>query len=133
MTLLSSHLPARLAAGAFIFHSGWDKLHGSPELAVGVHGMATGTYPMLAKVPPEKFLKGLAVSELALGAALMIPFVPNRVVGVSLAGFAASLLGLYFRTPGMRKPGSVWPTQDGTGISKDVWLLGMGLSLAATK
>jgi hypothetical protein len=36
---------------------------------------------------------------------------------------------LYLRTPGLRKPGSLRPTQDGTAIAKDVWLLGAGLGL----
>jgi hypothetical protein len=26
-------------------------------------------------------------------------------------------------------PGSIWPSQAGTGISKDVWMLGIGLGL----
>jgi hypothetical protein len=34
-------------------------------------------------------------------------------------------------TPAMHKPGSVWPTQAGTGVSKDVWMLGIGLGLMA--
>ena len=29
----------------------------------------------------------------------------------------------------MRKPGSIWPTQQGTAISKDSWLLAIGLAL----
>jgi hypothetical protein len=32
-----------------------------------------------------------------------------------------------------RKPGSIWPTQAGTGVSKDAWMLGIGLSLMADK
>jgi uncharacterized membrane protein YkgB len=37
---------------------------------------------------------------------------------------------MYLRTPEMHKPGSFWPTPAGIGISKDVWMLGIGLSLA---
>jgi hypothetical protein len=33
--------------------------------------------------------------------------------------------------PGDAQPGSVWPTQAGTGVSKDVWMLGIGLGLVA--
>jgi hypothetical protein len=29
----------------------------------------------------------------------------------------------------MHKPGSIWPTQQGTAVSKDVWMLGIGLGL----
>jgi hypothetical protein len=31
----------------------------------------------------------------------------------------------------MRKPHSIWPTQQGIAISKDAWLLGIGLTLLA--
>ena len=56
---------------------------------------------------------------------------PERVAGAALTGFADALLGLYVRTPGMRKPHSIWPTQQGIAISKDAWLLGIGLTLLA--
>ncbi len=36
---------------------------------------------------------------------------------------------LYLKTPGMREPGSLKPTQDGIGLAKDVWLVGAGLAL----
>lgn len=35
------------------------------------------------------------------------------------------------RPPALHKPGSVWPTQAGTAVSKDVWMLGIGLGLMA--
>jgi hypothetical protein len=38
---------------------------------------------------------------------------------------------MYLRTPALHKPGSVWPTQAGTGINKDVWMLGIGAELLA--
>lgn len=126
-----SHVPTRVVTGAFILHSGIDKWSGGPEVAAGMHGMAAGTYPFLAKVPPTQFLKGLSVGEVALGAALLAPVVSPVVAGAALTGFSASLLGLYAKTPGMRKPGSIWPTQAGLGISKDVWMLGIGLGLMA--
>lgn len=54
---------------------------------------------------------------------------PPAVAGAALTGFSAGLLGLYLRTPGMRQEGSLAPTQDGTALAKDVWLVGAGLSL----
>jgi hypothetical protein len=36
---------------------------------------------------------------------------------------------LYVRTPGMRKKGSPFPTQQGITLAKDVWLVGIGLGL----
>jgi hypothetical protein len=41
------HIPTRLATGAFIFHSGWEKWHGDEDTAAAIHGFAVGTYPML--------------------------------------------------------------------------------------
>jgi len=38
---------------------------------------------------------------------------------------------VYLRTPALQKPGSVWPTQAGTAVSNDVWMLGIGLGLVA--
>jgi hypothetical protein len=123
------HVPGRLAAGAFTLHAGIGKWSAGPEQAVGVHGMAAGTYPFLAKVPPERFVKALAVGEIAIGGALLAPFVPAGVAGAALTGFSAALMGLYAKTPGMREPGSVWPTPQGMGLSKDVWLLAIGAGL----
>ena len=49
--------------------------------------------------------------------------------GAALAGFSAGLVQLYLKTPGMRQPGSIKPTQEGIGLAKDVWLVGAGLTL----
>jgi hypothetical protein len=46
-----------------------------------------------------------------------------------LTAFSAGLVGLYLKVPGMRQEGSLKPTEEGTAIAKDVWLLGAGLSL----
>jgi hypothetical protein len=45
--------------------------------------------------------------------------------------FSAGLLGLHLRTPGMRRAGSLRPTQQGLPIAKDVWMLGAGLVVDA--
>jgi uncharacterized membrane protein YkgB len=96
-----------------------------------VHAMAAGAFPFLADVPPPTFLKALAAAEIGTGAALLLPFVSNRLAGAALTAFGGSLVTLYLRTPALHEPGSVWPTQAGTGISKDVWMLGIGLGLLA--
>jgi hypothetical protein len=36
---------------------------------------------------------------------------------------------MYARTPALRNPGSIWPSHAGIGISKDVWMLGIGIGL----
>jgi uncharacterized membrane protein YphA (DoxX/SURF4 family) len=124
-------VPARLATGAYIAHAGWDKWHADEQHANGVHGMAAGAFPFLRPIPPTGFLKALAAGELATGAALLTPAVSNRLAGAALTGFAGALMAMYLRTPALHKAGSVWPTQAGTGVSKDVWMLGIGLGLLA--
>jgi len=131
LPMKARHLPTRLATGAYILHSGLEKWKGGPEQAAGVHGMASGAYPFLKDLPPPRFLKLLAAGEIAVGSLLLAPFVPAALAGTALTGFASGLLGLYLRTPALHKPGSVWPTQAGTGVSKDVWMLGIGLGLLA--
>jgi len=124
-------LPARVATGAYILHTGLEKWHADEARAKGVHKAASGAFPFLERIPPERFIKLLSASEIAIGAALLAPIVPSAVAGAALTGFSGSLLTMYLRTPAMHKPGSVWPTQAGTAVSKDVWLLGIGLGLAA--
>jgi uncharacterized membrane protein YphA (DoxX/SURF4 family) len=123
------NVPARVSTGAYILHSGWQKWSGSEEQAQGVHGMAAGAFPFLAEVSPKTFLKVLAAAEIGIGAALVAPFVPNPVAGAALTAFAGGLVTMYLRTPTLHKPNSVWPTPAGTGVSKDVWMLGIGLGL----
>ena len=36
---------------------------------------------------------------------------------------------MYLRTPSLRKSGSIWPSLLGLAVSKDVWILGIGLGL----
>jgi uncharacterized membrane protein YkgB len=96
-----------------------------------VHKAASGAFPFLERIPPERFVKLLAAGEIAVGSALLAPVVPSALAGAALTGFSGSLLAMYLRTPALHKPGSVWPTQAGTAVSKDVWMLGIGLGLMA--
>jgi hypothetical protein len=123
------HLPPRIAAGAFILNSGVGKWSADDETAAQLHGFATGTYPFLSKLKPKDFVRLLSVSEIALGAALLLPVVPAAVAGAGLTAFSGGLLGLYARTPGMRKDGTPFPTQQGIALAKDVWMLGIGVGL----
>ncbi|MEV0200820.1 hypothetical protein [Nonomuraea sp. NPDC050691] len=122
-------LPARLSAGMVILNSGLDMAGADSETAAGLHGMASGTYPFLGKHDPVAFVKLLSKAEIAVGAALLVPVVPSAVAGAALTAFAGGLVGLYLRTPGMRREGSLRPSQQGIGLVKDVWLLGIGLGL----
>jgi hypothetical protein len=131
MRLAARHIPTRLSTGAYIAHTGWEKWHGNPEQAKAVHGMAAAAYPFLADMPPARFLRLLAGAEIGIGAALLTPMVPAAIAGAALTGFAGGLIVMYLRTPALHKPGSVWPTPAGIGVSKDVWMLGIGLGLIA--
>ena len=123
-------VPLRAATGAFILSTGLDKWKGDEQTAAQLHGFASGTYPFVKQIDPPKFLKLLAAGEIAVGSALLLPVVPAAVAGAALVGFSAGLLGLYVKTPGMRR-GRLDPrsTPEGLTISKDVWMLGAGLGL----
>jgi hypothetical protein len=125
----ASHLPPRIAAGAFILNSGLGKWSADEETAAQLHGFAVGAYPFLSKIKPKDFAKLLSAAEIALGAALLVPVIPSAVAGAGLTAFSGGLLGLYARTPGMRKDGTPFPTQQGIALAKDVWMAGIGLGL----
>jgi hypothetical protein len=60
---------------------------------------------------------------------LLAPVVPAWLAGAVLTGFSGALLTMYLKTPGMTKEDGVRPTQQGTPLAKDVWMLGSGLNL----
>lgn len=128
-SLKARHLPPRIATGAFILNAGMGKLSADEQTAAPLHSTAAATYPFLNKLKPTDFARLLAVSEITLGAALLLPVIPPAVAGAGLAAFSGGLLGLYARTPGMRKERSPFPTQQGTPLAKDVWMAGIGLGL----
>lgn len=120
--------PVRAAAGAYILNSGIGKLSADEATAQGLHGMATGAYPFFSKLSPMSFTKALAVSEAALGAALLLPVLPAGLVGLGLTAFAGGLVGLYVRTPGVHDK-YMRPVGNGVGLAKDIWLAAIGLGL----
>jgi hypothetical protein len=124
-------LPGRISTGAYILHSGLDKWHADTDFAAAVHGMAAGAFPVLKRMPAPRFVRLLAASEILVGTALLAPVVPNILAGAALTAFSGGLVAMYGRTPALRKPGSIWPSQAGTGVSKDIWMLGIGLGLVA--
>jgi hypothetical protein len=124
-------LPGRVTTGAYILHSGLDKWRADEARATALHGMASGAFPEINRIPPTRFLRLLAASEIARGTALLAPIVPNALAGAALTGFSGSLVTMCARTPALRKPGSIWPSQAGVAVSKDIWMLGIGLGLVA--
>jgi hypothetical protein len=123
--------PLRLATGAFVLDSGIEHLTVDEEAQGQLHEMAAGAYPFLRKVDPRLFTRALAVGELAVGGLLLAPVVPAGLAGLALVGFASGLVGLYARTPGLRRERSLFPTQRGLGYAKDTWLLAIGVALLA--
>jgi uncharacterized membrane protein YphA (DoxX/SURF4 family) len=129
ISVKARQLPPRIVTGAFFLNSGIGKLKADEATAAQLHGFAAGTYPFLKKLKPADFVRLLAVSEITLGAALLIPVVPEALAGAGLAAFSVGTLGLYAKTPGMRQPGTPLPTEQGIALAKDVWMTGIGLAL----
>ncbi len=124
-----AHIPLRVAMGAFILNSGLGKKDLEGDAAAGLHGMAAGAIPQVKQLSPVTFSRVLSGTEIALGAALLLPIVPSAVVGAGLVALGAGLARLYWATPGTHEPGDPRPTQQGVPLAKDIWLLGAGLTL----
>lgn len=122
------HWPGRVAVGAYILNSGLSKRSADEETAAYLHGAASTAYPMMKRLDARTFTRLLSMGEIAVGAALLLPVVPTVVAGAGLTAFSAGLVGLYLRTPGMRREKSLRPSEQGVAMAKDVWMLGMGLS-----
>ncbi|MGO1686062.1 MAG: hypothetical protein ACTHYR_13885 [Brachybacterium sp.] len=127
MSLSSAVL--RAVPGAFILNSGIGKLGMPAEMAEALQGMAAKGVPPLGDLTPEQFGKFLSYGEIAVGAALLLPFVPRKVAGLGLAAFSGSMISMYLRTPGMTEADGVRPSQDGTSLAKDSWLLAIAAAL----
>ncbi|WP_405592065.1 hypothetical protein [Streptomyces sp. NBC_01092] len=124
-------LPLRLTVGAFFLNSGLSKRDADQATAERLQQFASATYPSLGRLDAQTFTRRLSTGEIAVAAALLVPVVPAAVAGAALTAFSCATLGLYLRTPGMRQEGSLRPTEQGTVLAKDVWMLGIGLSLIA--
>lgn len=122
-------MPTRLVTGAFILNSGLGKRSVDDATAARLRGFASVAFPMFANVPADRFARGLSTGEIVLGAALLAPIVPPFPAGAALTAFSAGLLRMYLKSPDMHEPGSLKPTQQGTALAKDVWMLGIGVGL----
>jgi hypothetical protein len=115
--------------GAYILHSGKEKWGGSPEQAAGIHAMASDAFPFLKSIDAPTFLRALSAAEITTGLVLLAPFAPAGLAGAALTGFSGSLVAMYLRTPSLRKSASIRPSRQGIAVSKDIWMLGIGLGL----
>ena len=129
MAFKAWHIPVRVATGAIILNAGLRKRSVDEETAKGLHGFATTAYPKFEDTPPEKFASMLSTGEIAVGALVLTPVVPTAVAGLALTTFAGMLTRLYLKAPGLREEGSLQPTEQGTAISKDLWMLAIGTAL----
>jgi hypothetical protein len=129
MSFKAWHIPVRLATGAYILNSGLSKRNADKETAEQLHGFAVTAYPQFEETPPDQFVKMLSAGEIAVGSALLTPFVPTGIAGAALATFAGLLGRLYWRAPGTHEEGSLRPTPQGVPLAKDSWMLGIGTAL----
>lgn len=121
----------RVPTGLFILNSGVGKIGADEGTAEFLHGMAVTGIPALKDVDKETFAKFVAYSETGIGAALLAPFVSNRLAGAALATFGAGLLTMYFSNDAMTEDDGIRPSQEGLPLSKDSWLVSIGAALMA--
>lgn len=124
-----SHLLMRSVSGAFILQSGIGKLGLSGDAAAGLRDFAATGVPALAKLSPDNFGKFISYSEIAVGGALLTPFISDRLAGVALGAFSGGLLSIYFRNDALTQSDGIRPSEDGLSISKDVFMALIAASL----
>lgn len=121
--------PLRLGFGAFFLHTSMAKRELDSKGAAGMHAFAAMAYPVLKDVPPATFIKGMAAAETAIAASLLVPVVPATVGAAGLTAFGTGLLGTYLRVPGLRRTGSIRPTEGGLAVAKDSWMVAAGAAV----
>ncbi len=124
-----SNAVLRAVPGAFILNSGIGKLGLKGEAAAGLQQMAAQGVPAVAKLTPDQFGKLMSYGEIAVGSALLLPFVPTRVAGAALGTLAAGFVSSYFRIPSMTQADGIRPSHEGTAVAKDLWLAAIAAAL----
>jgi hypothetical protein len=125
-------LPIRLTFGAFFLHVALTHLELDERGAKGLHRFASSAYPVLKRLRPRTFRQGMVAVESAVAASLLVPGVPAVVGGAALTSFGSGLLGVYARTPMLRRDErSVRPNELGLSIAKDSWMVAAGLAVLA--
>lgn len=118
--------------GAFVLNSGIGKLGMDEDTAAYLQAEAAKGIPALDELDPQLFGKLLAYGEIAVGSALLLPFVPNRIAGLALGGFSAGLLSIYFRDSEKTEDDGVRPSGSGIPLAKDSWMAAIALALIAS-
>lgn len=124
-----SNLALRAIPGAFVLNSGLKKLGMDKDTATYLQGEAAKGVPMMADMEPRQFGKLLSYGEISVGAALLLPFIPNRLAGLALGAFSAGLLSVYLKDPAMTEGDGIRPSQEGTALAKDSWMAAIAIAL----
>ncbi|NUL45961.1 hypothetical protein F7P69_12270 [Cellulosimicrobium funkei] len=124
-----AQLPLRLTAGAFILNSGINKTKITDEEAEQLRDLGANGLPFLKDLTPKQFKQFLVASELGVGAACLLPFVPGWLAGAALTAFSGGLLAMYKNTDFMTESDGIRPSEQGTAVAKDVFLFGIGTAL----
>lgn len=124
-------IPLRLATGAFILNSGLGKRSLSEEQAAGMRDMGAKGVPYLSELSPAQFKQFIVATEVGVGGALLLPLVPGWLAGAALTAFSGGLMSMYLNTPEMTQQDGVRPSGEGTGLAKDVFMVGSGLAIMA--
>ena len=119
--------------GAYLLQSGYGKLSMDAQSAEGLQQFAATGVPQFAEWDPKTFATFVAGSELAIGGALLTPFVSKRLAGAGLLAFSAGLLTMYFRNSEMTKDDGIRPSEQGISLSKDFFLAAIGAGLMVQK
>ncbi|HZN15975.1 MAG TPA: hypothetical protein VFB78_17035 [Acidimicrobiales bacterium] len=118
--------PVRITFGLFFLHTALAKRELDEKGAKGLHRFASAAYPQLKRVEPATFVRGMTIAESTIAASLLVPVVPATVGAAGLTAFGVGLVGTYARVPGLRREGSVRPTEIGLSLAKDTWMVAAG-------
>lgn len=124
-----AQIPLRLTAGAFILNSGINKTKLTDEQAEEMRDLGANGLPFLKDLTPKQFKQFIVASELGIGAACLLPFVPGWLAGLAVTGFSGGLLAMYKNTDFMTESDGIRPSEQGTAVAKDVFLFGIGTAL----
>lgn len=119
----------RGVSGAYLIQSGLGKKDLPEEVYAGLKGMASIGIPQFGEWDDKTFGQFLWLSEVGIGTLLVTPFVNKRLAGAALLAFSAGMLSMYFNNDEMTQDDGIRPSQDGTPLSKDVWLGAIGAAL----
>ena len=119
--------------GAYMLQAGYAKRNMPSEAAEGLQQFAATGVPQVKNMRPDTFGKVVSMSEMGLGAVLLAPFISNRLAGIGLASFSASVLSIYFRNDDMTQRDGIRPSEPGTGLSKDIFLAAIAGALIADR